>query len=122
MSIQLQIEEMPGYLAAKFTGKGAAEEIWRQFETIAEYCKSANKNKLLIDFAGADIEISLADRYLSGESAEIFAPYKIIKTAFLGRPYQQDYKKFGEMVVQNRWVDARVFTTVGDAVEWLLKE
>jgi len=26
------------------------------------------------------------------------------------------------MVMQNRWVDARVFTTVGDAVEWLLKE
>jgi hypothetical protein len=35
MSIQFQIEEMPDYLAAKFTGAGAAEEIWRRFEVIA---------------------------------------------------------------------------------------
>jgi len=44
MSIQLQIEEMPGYLAARFTGVGVAEEVWSQFELIAGHCKSANKN------------------------------------------------------------------------------
>jgi hypothetical protein len=41
MSIQFQIKETPGYLAAKFTGAGATEEIWRQFELIAEACKRA---------------------------------------------------------------------------------
>jgi hypothetical protein len=53
MSLQLQIEEMPDYLIARFTGPGAAEEVWRQYETIAKRCKRANKNKLLLDFLEA---------------------------------------------------------------------
>jgi len=53
MSLQLQIEEMSDYLIARFTGPGAAEEVWHQYESIAERCKRANKNKLLLDFLEA---------------------------------------------------------------------
>ena len=115
------MEQMPDYLAARFTGSGVAEEAWRQFELIAERCESANKNKLLLDCTEADLEISLTDRYFAGVSAEIFALHKIIKTAFLARPNQLDYKKFSERVMENRWVVARVFTNVETAEEWLLK-
>lgn len=48
MSFQLQMEQMPGYLAAGFTGAGTAEEVWRQFELIAEECKRTKNKKLLI--------------------------------------------------------------------------
>jgi hypothetical protein len=30
--------KMPDYLAARFIGSGVAEEVWRQFELIAEHC------------------------------------------------------------------------------------
>jgi len=59
MSIQLGMEEMPGYLAARFSGSGVAEEVWRQFELIAEHCKRAKNNKLLIDTTGAELILPL---------------------------------------------------------------
>jgi hypothetical protein len=42
MSIQLHMEQTPEYFAARFSGFGVAEDVWRQFELIAEHCKRAN--------------------------------------------------------------------------------
>ena len=111
MSIRLQIEETPGYLVAKFTGAGAPEEVWGQFELIAETCKRANKNKLLLDLREADADISLAHRYCFGDKAETFMFYKLIKVAVAVRPKRLDPRRFGEMVARNRWVNLRVFTS-----------
>jgi|GEM_PF-962829 len=122
MSVRLQIEEMPDYLAAKFTGEGEAEKIWRQFELIAEQCKRANKNKLLLDITETYGRISFVDRYRFGDVAEIFVYYKLIKVAVACRPEQLDHKRFGEMVARNRWVNARVFTSVEGAEKWLMLE
>lgn len=121
MSIQLQIEEMPSYLTAKFSGAGALEEIWRRFESIAEHCKRTNKNKLLLDFTEARANISLAERYFGAEKAEIFVHYKLVKVAAVARPEQFDPRRFAETVARNRWVNARAFTSAEDAEEWLLK-
>jgi hypothetical protein len=119
MSARLQIEQMPGYLAAKFSGACTAEQAWRQFELIAERSRRANKNKLLLDLRECGGAIYLADRYFFAESARIFARYKLIKTAYLARPEQVDSQKFGEMVARNRWINARIFTNLKDAEEWL---
>jgi hypothetical protein len=121
MSFQLQIEETPCYLAARFTGTGTLEEPWRQFELIAENSKRANKNKLLLDFTEAHAKIPLADRYFFVKEMRIFARYKVVKVAVVGRSEQLDYKKFGELVAMNQGVNGRVFTNVEDAEEWLLE-
>ena len=47
MGIQLQMEQMPGYLAARFTSAGEVEEVWRQYELIAEHCKRTKNTKKL---------------------------------------------------------------------------
>jgi hypothetical protein len=120
MSLQLQIEEMPDFLIARFTGPGAAEEVWQQYESIAERCKRANKNKLLLDFLEAHGEISLVDRYFLGGEAQIFKRYNL-QVATANRPEHLDEKKFVEIVARNRGVNFRVFTNVEDALEWLLK-
>jgi hypothetical protein len=120
MSFQLQMEQMSDYLAAKLSGACTAEEAWRQFELIAEHGRRANKNKLLLDLTECHGEISLADRYFFAESARIFARYKLIKAAYLARPEQVDSQKFGEMVARNRWINARIFTNIKNAEEWLL--
>jgi hypothetical protein len=101
---------------------GTAEEVWRKYELIAEHCKRANKNILFLDFTETYVEASLADKYILGEQAQIFARYKVIKVAAVARPEQVDPERFGEMVARNRRVNGRVFTNVEDAVEWLLKE
>jgi hypothetical protein len=120
MSLQLQIEEMPDYLIAKFIGPGAPEEVWQQYESIAERCKRANKNKLLLHFLEAHAEISLVDRYFLGGEAQIFKRYNL-QVAIACRPEHLDEKKFVEIVARNRGVNLRVFTNVEDALEWLLK-
>jgi hypothetical protein len=43
MNVQLQqlhIEEIPGYLKARFNGANTTEEVERQFKLLAEKCKS----------------------------------------------------------------------------------
>jgi hypothetical protein len=120
MSVQLQIEEMSGYLKARFNGASATEEAERQFELLAEKCKCTNKNKLLLDFTEVPADVSLVDRYALGKRTLIFAQYKC-KVAAVCQPEQYDSAYFLETVAQNRWVDLRVFTTVEDAEEWLFE-
>ena len=120
MGLQLQMEQMPDYLAARFTGAGVTEDLWRQYELIVEHCERTKNTKLLIDTTGFDLIISTLDRFLLGDRNLIFSRYGI-KVVFVGRPEQIDPKKFGEMVARNRWVNGRVFTDFNAAEEWLLK-
>jgi hypothetical protein len=55
------------------------------------------------------------------EEAGIFALYKLRKVEVTVRPERLDPRRFGEMAMRNQWVNARVFTSVEDAVEWLLE-
>jgi hypothetical protein len=102
MSLQLQMEQMPGYLVARFTGAGVAEEGWRQFESIAEQCKRTKNNKLLIDGTRAEVKPSLVDRFLTARRTLIFAQYGL-KVAFVENPERIDPTRFGETVARNRW-------------------
>jgi hypothetical protein len=95
MSLQLQMEQMSGYLAARFTGAGVAEEGWRQFESIAEHCKRTKNNKLLIDGTQAEVKPSLVDRFLTAKRTLIFAQYGL-KVAFVENPERIDPTRFGE--------------------------
>jgi hypothetical protein len=120
MSIQLQMEQMPDYLAARFIGSGVAEEVWRQFEVIAEHCKRAKNNKLLIDITKADGKLSLIEKYLAAEESRIFAFYGI-KVVFLETPERMDPRRFFLVAARNRGVNVEAFTDSHAAEEWLLK-
>ncbi len=120
MSLQLQMEQMPGYLAARFIGAGLPGEVSEQFESIAEHCKRAKTNKLLIDTTRYDVKASVIDRFFFGTSSQIFADRRI-KVAFVGRPEQLDPEKFGLLVARNRGVCVDVFTDFQTAKAWLLK-
>src|SRR5262245_31108742 len=104
MSIQLQMEEMPGYLAARFTGVGVPGEVSQRFELIAEQCRRANKDKLLIDITRCQINASVVDRYFTGKQSQIFARYRL-KVVFVCTPEQIDPRKFGVLVARNRGVN-----------------
>jgi len=120
MSLQLQMEQMLGYLAARFIGTGAPEEVWQQYDLIAEHCKRTKNRKLLIDTMGAEAKISVTDRFYVGEGLEIFLLHGI-KVAFISRPDQLDQKKFGKLVAGNRYVNVETFSDIKAAEEWLLK-
>src|SRR5215468_2760866 len=120
MSLQLQMEQMPDYLAARFTGAGAPEEVWLQFELIAGQCKRMKNDKLLIDTSEAEGTISLLERYLMAKKTLIFEQYGL-KVAYVDKPGRMDPKKFGELVARKLWINARMFSDFRAAEEWLLK-
>jgi len=120
MSVQLQIEEMSGYLAARFIGEGAPGKAHQQFAFIAEHCKRANYKRLLIDFTARQVKVNIADRFSFGEKSQVFARDNI-KVAILARPDQFEPSRFGELVARNRGVNLRGFTDVQAAEKWLLE-
>jgi len=120
MALQLQMEQMPGYLAARFVGVAAPDEASAQFESIAEQCRRTNKDKLLIDTTRYDAKVSTSDRFLLGERLQVFARHRI-KVAFVSRPEQIDPQKFGVLVARNRGATVETFTDFQSAEEWLLK-
>jgi hypothetical protein len=119
LSIQVQIEQMSGYLAARFIGSGPVEEVWRQFELITEHCKGAKNDKLLIDTTEAEAEISDIERFRVAERMEIFAHYGI-KVVLVCRPEQIHPRRFALILAQKRGVNVEIFTDSQDAEEWLL--
>src|SRR5262245_59949045 len=108
MRIQLQIEEMSGYLAARFIRAGAAEDAWGRCELIAENCKRTKDDKLLIDFRGLQGDICVVDKFYLGERSRIFASLNL-KVATVAVREHIDPQKFGELVARNRGVNIRVF-------------
>jgi hypothetical protein len=120
MNRQLQIEEMSGYLAARYIGQYTVKAAWGKFELIAEYCERASKDKLLIDFTRAQADIHFVDRYFLGERSQVFARHRL-KVAVVATREQIDPQKFGELVARNRGVNVLVFTELQAAEEWLLK-
>jgi hypothetical protein len=120
MSFQLQLEQMPGYLAARFIGAGEPGEASARFESIAEHCKRTNNDKLLIDATRYNVKVSVTDRFFMGTSSQIFAVHRI-KVAFVCRPEQLDERRFGRLVAENRGVTVDVFTDFQSAKEWLLR-
>jgi len=117
---QLHIEEIPGYLKARFNGANTTEEVEQQFKLLAEKCKSTKKHKLLLDFTGVPANISLVDRYELGKRTQVFARHKC-KVAAVCKSERHESACFLATVAQNRWVDLCIFTNVEDALEWLLK-
>ena len=114
MSFQLQMEQMPGYLAARFIGTAIPGEASQQFGLIAEDCKLTNNDKLLIDTTGFDVKVTLVDKFLLGERLGIFARYGI-KVVFVSILEQLDPRKFAVMVAQNRGVNVDAFTDLQTA-------
>jgi hypothetical protein len=119
MGIQLQFEQMSGYLTARFIGAGEPGEVTAQFESIAAHCDLTKNDKLLIDTTGYDVKVSFIQRFLLGERSQVFA-YHRIKVAFVSRPEHVDPRKFGTLVAQNRGVTIDAFTDFQVAEKWLL--
>jgi hypothetical protein len=114
------MEQMPNYIAVRFSGSGMAEEVWRQFELIAEHCKRANGDKLLIDITGAKGNLSVIEKYLAAEESRVFALYGI-KVVFIETPERMDPRRFFLLAARNRGVNVEAFTDFQSAEEWLLK-
>jgi hypothetical protein len=94
--------------------------VWRQFELIAERCKQAKGDKLLIDITGAEGKLSVVEKYLAAEESRIFA-LNGIKVAFIETPERMDPRRFFLLAARNRGVNVEAFTDLRAGEEWLMK-
>jgi len=121
MSIGLQMKNASGYMVARFTGEGKAEEAVLYFGQIAEQCMHTNNKKLLIDCTKAKTDdVTMVDMYEQGEGAKLFNRYGIT-IAVVVPEEKLEPEKFSEMVARNRGVNACVFTDYHTAENWLLE-
>jgi hypothetical protein len=120
MSIRLTMVKHPDHLVAKFTGDGGLDEVSAQFGSIADHCRKAKLRRLLIDIRAIKRVPSVSARYQAGERAVVFLEFGI-KVAVLGPSELLDPGRLGELVAQNRGVDAHVFSGLAAAKKWLLK-
>ena len=121
MTLRLKIINRSEYLVANFSGLGSVDEMSQQFAVLAEQCRVAKKNRLLIDVSAIHTDPSFSERYRAGERAVVFA-HNGIRVALVGRREHVDPKLLGELVARNRGVDGRVFTDLAAAKKWLLEE
>ena len=119
MSYDFQIEEMPGYLAARLIGDWTAEALWGRFEFIVEQCNLTGHDKLLIDGSGAQMSVSRLDAfYLGGTSNTLIKDQ--LEVVGVDKPGRADLHRFAQMVAKNRGIRMRVFREIQAAEEWLL--
>lgn len=120
MDYQLTMEERDTYLYFYVTGKDSLEvsiAFWRE---IIDTCLKRNYRKALVE---EDLEdsTSLGDVYEVITSNMDRDEGRFIKFGFVDRHMDQyDINLFGEMVATNRGINAKVFSTVEEAENWLL--
>jgi len=107
---------------ARFSGPWTIDEICAQVEPLVAECLSRKHRLLLIDWTLLEPQrISTLERYRLSQSAQPFRDNHI-KVATVLQAVMIDAEKFGERVAQNRGVNVRTFSDLGEAERWLLKK
>jgi hypothetical protein len=117
MSYRVAFEERPGYFYAHIEGPESYSEALRFWESLSEKSRTGSHRKFLI--------VDEVTGKLS--TGEIFALSEKVANLFLGKviayvdPKEEtfDANKFGETVVSNRGVVAKVLRSEGEAIIWL---
>ena len=121
MSLKIKIEKKADYLVANFSGQANLQEVGNRFESLAVRCRSAKRNKLLMNISTIKAVPTFSERFRAGERAVIFSEFGI-KVAVVASPDQVEPRRLAELVAQNRGVDVRIFLDLAAAEEWLLGE
>ena len=121
MSLKIKMEKKADYLLATFSGEADLQEAGNRFEFMAVRCRSAKKNKLLMNIAAINVVPTFSERFRIGEKMVIFSEFGI-KVAVVASPEQIEPRRLAELVAQNRGVDVHIFLDLASAEVWLLEE
>lgn len=119
---RLYFEPRPQYLYVEIEAgridRDTALEYWG---TIIEKCRELTSRRLLV-WQDVPVGLSLGDTFTvaGGIAAMGVAGIRIAFTDALLSHY--DMHQFGALVAGNRGLDAEVFTDLGEAERWLLRE
>ena len=116
---RVSIEQKPGYLHARVTGRNSPENVTRYMEEIHRECVRRNCFRVLIEerLEGPRLATSEVFRIMAEGSRKAAGQLKAI--AFVEVADAGGQMQFAETVAVNRGLPVAVFSTVEAAEEWL---
>lgn len=121
MEIDITVE--PGHVCLLCTGTYSLPEAQRVCQSAVDAALWYDKAKVLIDVNGVIGNISTLDRYTNSvflaEQVVGRACGRIHRISVAGHIPLIDEDRFGETVAVNRGVNAKVFTSLEEAIAWL---
>ena len=119
MSYKLSITQKPGYLHAVVTGQNSRETALRYLEEVQRECAARNCPRLLIEerLEGPRLGTTSVFEIAAENSATAQGHFKAI--AYVDVNAEGNLMQFAETVAINRGLPVRVFSSVGDAENWL---
>jgi hypothetical protein len=119
-SYKLTIAQKPGYLHAVATGSNSVESMTGYLEELVRECEARGCRRVLIEERLDGPRLGTVDVYdlASGMSDRALGLFEAI--AYVDVNAESDRNiKFGENVVVNRGLQAKMFRSVEDAAKWL---
>lgn len=120
MTYQTTYAKHNGYFSTRILGPESFQDAVRFWRDLAKMANESGHSKFLV-IDGVDGILSTSEHYyLSLIVAELFAGKRIAFVALNEASYGGN--KFGETVVVNRGVMAKVFRAEDEAVAWLMDQ
>jgi hypothetical protein len=117
---KLTIRQMPAYLHAIVTGLNTQENVAGYLEEIRRACAERGCRRLLIEERLEGPRLPATDVFQIASGASDGAKRLFEAIAYVDVNAQGGLMKFAESVAVNRGVPVRVFSTLGEAEQWLL--
>lgn len=119
---RVAIEQKPGYLHARVTGRNSPENVTRYMDEIHRECARRDCFRVLIEehLEGPRLGTPEVFRIMAEGSRKARGEMKAI--AFVDVSSAENLMQFAETVAINRGLPVAVFPTVAAAEEWLSNE
>jgi hypothetical protein len=119
MPYTLTITPKPAFLHAVVTGENSVEHVMRYLDEIQRECRARNCFRVLIEerLEGPRLDAKGVFQIASEGSRRVRVPFKAI--AYVDANTKGDLMKFAETVATNLGLPVSVFSTVGEAEQWL---
>jgi hypothetical protein len=120
MSYRLTIAQEDGYLHATVTGANTMENVTGYLRDVQQACSAHGCFRLLIEERLEGPRLSTIDVYQIASSSEGVRQF-FRQLAYVDVNGEGDLMKFAETVAVNRGLPVRMFATVAEARDWLMR-
>jgi hypothetical protein len=122
MSYELRFTQESTFLHAVVTGTNSKENVATYLGEVRRECVARNCFRVLIEERLEGPRLGVMDVFDVASEGSARAPAQITAMAYVDVNGGGDLMRFAETVAVNRGLSVRVFSSVSDAREWLLRE
>jgi len=121
MTCSLVFEPKPTYLHAIVTGSNTKDNVRQYLSEVSQECKARGYSRVLIEERLEGPRLSMMEVYAIVSEGSLRGGGQL-EIAFVDVNAEGDLMQFAETLAVNRAMDLRVFSTVAEAEEQLLRK